>query len=184
MDDCKIIELYFNRDELAIKETEKKYGKLCFKVAYNVLYNTQDSEECVSDTYLNVWDTVPPTLPIKFSAFLCKITRHLSLKKLEYNLAQKREKTRTISFEELEEILPDDRIQENISDEDLGNAINLFLEKESAENRNVFIKKYYFFESIEDISIMYGFSQSKVKSILFRMRNKLKVYLRNEGFEI
>ena len=110
MDDLMIIELYFERDEKAIKETDKKYGRLCFTVAINILGNDEDSEECVNDTYLSVWNKIPPTRPNNFMAFICKITRNLSLKRLDYNKAMKRTPESFVSFTELEDVLPDNSI--------------------------------------------------------------------------
>lgn len=107
MDDLMIIELYFARDEQAIKETDIKYGKLCFSMANNILSNDEDSEECVNDTYLSVWNKIPPTRPSNFRAFICKIVRNLSIKKLEFNLRLKRTQNVTVSYAELEEVLPD-----------------------------------------------------------------------------
>ena len=102
MEDYEIIELYFQRNEGAIAETDAKYGKLCFSVANRILENNEDSEECVNDTYLNAWNKIPPTRPNHLSAFLCKITRLISLKKLEFSSALKRTSTVIVSFEELE----------------------------------------------------------------------------------
>ena len=107
MDDLQIIELYFARDEQAIKETDRKYGKMCFRVAKNLLFNNEDSEECVNDTYLTVWHKIPPTRPNNFTAFICKITRNLSLKKLETSNAMKRSVDAIISLSEIEATLPE-----------------------------------------------------------------------------
>ena len=104
MEDLQIIELYFERNENAIKETDAKYGKLCFRVANNILKNNEDSEECVSDTYLSTWNQIPPTRPNNFMAFLCKITRNLSLKRMTFLTAAKRTSVATVSFDEIEGI--------------------------------------------------------------------------------
>lgn len=184
MDDLLIIELYFARNELAIKETNLKYGKLCFSVANNILGNTQDSEECVNDTYLSVWNKIPPVRPSNFKVFICKITRNLSLKKLEFKMAMKRAAGIIVSFAELEETLPDDRMNLDMRDEDIGELISNFLRSEKEESRNVFIRRYWFFDSIRDIAIRYSFSESKVKNMLFRSRNRLKAYLEKAGVEI
>lgn len=181
MEDAQIVALYFARDERAIKETSSKYGRLCFSIAHNILRSAEDSEECVNDTYLGVWNTIPPQKPTHFMAYLCKITRNLSLKRLEYNSAQKRTTDLMVSFEELEAVLSDNQIRNNMENEELGAAISRFLRTESAESRNVFLRKYWFFDSISDISERYGFSTGKVKSMLHRTRNRLKLYLRKEG---
>lgn len=184
MEDLQIVALYLARNEQAIVETEHKYQHLCFGIAHNILYSIEDSEECVNDTFLNAWNTIPPKNPTNFMAFLCKITRNLSFKRLDYNMAQKRTSEQIISFEELEMVLSDQQIQKYICDQDIGAAINQFLWSESADNRNVFIRKYWFCDSVKDISEKYGFSQGKVKSILHRTRNRLKVYLKKEGIAL
>ena len=184
MDDLSIIELYFARDEQAIKETDAKYGKLCHSIAYNILNNNEDSEECVNDTYIGVWNTIPPTRPNNFMAFVCRITRNLSLKRIEAMACQKRSQATIVSLDELAEVLPDESIAYGISDEDIGKAISDFLRNEKEDVRNVFIRKYYFFDSIGDIAKRYGFTESKVKNMLYHTRNKLKEYLIKEGVEI
>lgn len=156
MDDLSIIELYYMRNEQAIKETDIKYGKLCFSLANNILYSREDSEECVNDTYLSVWNTIPPTRPNNFMAFICKIVRNLSMKKLDFNLALNRTKNVTVSFSELEEILPDNQV---ISDSK-------------------------FFDSVNDIAERYSFTESKVKNMLYHSRNRLKFFLKKEGIEV
>ena len=181
MEDFQIIALYFARNELALKETDHKYGRLCFSVARNILCSVEDSEECVNDTYLSTWNAIPPKNPTNFMAFLCKTTRNLSLKRLNYNMAQKRTVELLVSFEEMEAVLSDDQIQEHISDQDIGAAISQFLKTESEDNRNVFIRKYWFCDSIKTISEKYGFSEGKVKSMLHRTRNRLKDYLKKKG---
>ena len=184
MDDLSIIELYFARDEQAIKETDAKYGKLCHSIAYNILNNNEDSEECVNDTYIGVWNTIPPTRPNNYMAFVCRITRNLSLKRIEIMARQKRTQATIVSLDELAEVLPDESIADGISDEDIGKAISDFLRNEKEDVRNVFIRKYYFFDSIGDIATRYGFTESKVKNMLYHTRNKLKEYLIKEGVEI
>ena len=184
MDDLNIIELYFARDEQAIKETDNKYGKLCHSIAYNILNNNEDSEECVNDTYIGVWNAIPPTRPNNFTAFLCKITRNISLKRIEAMARQKRSQSTIVSLDELAEILPDESIGENISNDNLTELISDFLRKEKADVRNVFIRKYYFFDSVGDISKRYSFTENKVKSMLYHTRKKLKDYLIKEGVEI
>ena len=184
MDDSKIIELYFERDDRAIKETQIKYGKLCHKIAYNILNNYEDSEECVNDTYVGVWNAIPPTRPNNFMSFVCKITRNLSLKRLEFMKREKRSSSILLSLEELESVLPDEKYASAVSDEDIGKLISEFLYTQKEEVRNVFIRKYYFFDSIGEIAERYSFTESKVKNMLFNTRNKLKDYLIKEGIEI
>ena len=184
MDDLQIIALYFARDEQAIKATDAKYGKLCFHVAKNILFNKEDAEECVNDTYLSAWNKIPPTRPNNFTAFICKITRNLSLKKMESHHAAKRAAATVVSLSELEEILPDDRIAPGVSDAEIGKLIGSFLRQEKEEVRNVFLRKYWFFDSVKEIAARYSFSESKVKSMLFHTRGRLREFLKKEGLEI
>ena len=184
MDDNKIIELYFARDEKAIYETQNKYGKLIFGISNNILDSYPDAEECVNDTYLGVWNAIPPERPRNFMAYISKIARNLSLKRLEYLSRDKRSKNLTVSLCELEDVLCDSDIKNGINDGEISMLISRFLHTQSKEKRIVFIRRYYYFDSIEDISQKYSLSQSKVKSILFNMRRKLKDFLLKEGISI
>ena len=182
MDDIAIIELYFARDERAIKATEEKYGGLCRSISYNILNNEEDAKECVNDVYLGVWNAIPPMRPNCLKAFVCKVARNLSLKKYEFLSREKRSAALTVSFSELEQVLSDDAA--SISEERIGELISRFLHTQEKEVRQIFVRKYYFFESVEDIAKRYSYSQSKVKSILYRTRNKLKEYLSKEGIGV
>ena len=184
MDDLSIIELYFARDEQAIKETDEKYGNLCHSIAYNILNNNEDSMECVNDTYLGVWNAIPPTRPDNFKAFVCKVTRNLSFKRLEAMSRQKRSGGVLVSLDELADVLPDESIAAGVSDEDVGRLISSFLRNEKDDVRRVFIRKYYFFDSIGDIALRYSFTESKVKNMLYHTRTKLKDFLIKEGIEL
>ncbi len=184
MDDLKIIELYLKRDEQAIKETDAKYGRLCHSIAYNILHDHEDSKECVSDTYMGIWNAIPPTRPHNFMSFVCRIARNLSIKRLEFVKREKRSADVILSLSELEAVLPDERYAPEKSDEDVGRLISVFLQRQKEDARNVFIRRYYFFDSVGDIAKRYGFTESKVKNMLFRTRNKLKDYLIKEGVEI
>lgn len=184
MDDQKIIDLYFDRNEQAITETDVKYGRLCHSIAYNILSNREDSEECVNDTYIGVWNAIPPTRPNNFMAFVCRIARNLSLKRLEFLKREKRSADVILSLDELSAVLPDERYAPDASDEDVGRLISQFLRTQKADVRNVFIRKYYFFDSVKEIAERYSFTESKVKNMLFYTRNKLKDYLIKEGVEI
>lgn len=184
MNDSNIIELYFKRDEQAIKETDIKYGRLCYSIAYNILNNKEDSDECVNDTYVGVWSAIPPARPDNFMAFVCKIARNLSLKRLETMTRQKRSTAILVSFDELAEVLPDESIAGGVSDEDIGKLISDFLRNEKEDIRNVFIRKYCFFDSIGDIAARYSFTEGKVKNMLYHTRNKLKDYLIEKGIAL
>lgn len=184
MNDSEIIELYFQRDEQAIKETDSRYGGLCHLIAYNILNNKEDAEECVSDAYVGVWNAIPPARPDNFMAFISRITRNLSLKKLEFITRDKRSRDMSVSLEELEAVLPDERCVKDITGEELGNAISRFLRGQKAEARNVFIRKYYFFDSVKEIAARYSFTESKVKNMLLHTRKKLRDYLVKEDIWI
>lgn len=184
MDDLRIIDLYFERNEQAITETAAKYGKLCHSIAYNVLNNHEDSEECVNDTYIGMWNAIPPARPNNFTAFICRIARNLSLKRLEFLKREKRSADVVLSLDELAAVLPDDQYAPDVSDEDVGKLISQFLRTQKEDVRNVFIRKYYFFDSIKEIAVRYSFTESKVKNMLFYTRNKLKDYLIKEGVKI
>lgn len=184
MDDEKIIELYFARDEQAIRETQDKYCKLLFSIADNILDSRSDAEECVNDTYLGIWNSIPPERPRNFMAYISGIARNLSLKRLEYLSREKRAKNLTVSLCELEDVLCDSEIRSDVSDGEISMLISRFLHTQSKEKRMVFIRRYYFFDSVEDISVRYSISKSKVKSMLFHTRRKLKEFLIKEGVQI
>lgn len=184
MEDFQIISLFLARDETAITEIRKKYGKLCLHIAHNILSNVEDAEECAQDTYLTLWNKIPPAQPENLSAYLCRVTRNLALKKLEYNTADKRNANACISLSELETILPDDRLSPDMDSEELSRLLSTFLMTEKPSARKVFIRRYWFFDSVEDIARMFDFSEAKVKSILFRTRNRLRDFLKKEGVEV
>lgn len=185
MDDKEIIDLYWARDEEAIKETSSKYGRLCNYIANNILSSREDSEECVNDTYLAVWNAIPSQRPNRFSVFISRIARNLALKKYEYITAEKRNLSAATSIEELGDCVSGtDNIELEIDRRHIENTINHFLQKQSTEKRNVFIRRYWYFDSIEEICRYTGFSQSKVKSMLYEMRRRLKRYLEREGIEV
>lgn len=178
MEDNKIVALYNARDSNALHETNIKYGKLCYMVANDILHCREDSEECVNDTYLTAWNTIPPEQPKHLSAYLCCITRNLSLKKYEYAHAKKRNADLEISISELEEILTDRKdILHEIECRELGETINRFLRSLPIEERNVFIRRYWLFNSIKMIATDFSYSQSKIKSMLSRTRKKLGIFL-------
>ncbi len=182
IDDHNVIELYFARDERAIGETQTKYGKLCQNIARNILGNAQDAEECVNDAYVGVWNAIPPARPDDLCAFVCRVVRNVSLKRLRAVTRQKCSRELTVSLSELEEILPDEAVSGR--EGEVSAAISAFLRQQSEQVRDVFIRKYYFFDSVADIAKRYGFSQSKVKSMLYHTREKLKEHLTKEGIEV
>ena len=180
IDDKKIIELYFERNEQAIKETDIKYGKLCHKIAYNILNNLQDSEECVNDTYLGVWNKIPPTRPDNFKAYISKIVRSISIDKFRKQKAKKRSADMVMALVELTEVLPDERHAPGRNDEEIGKLIRIFLRKQKEEVQRVFVLKYFYFESNRAIAEKYGFTERKVTHMLAHTRAQLKEYLIKE----
>ncbi len=185
MNDASIIELYWERSEEAISETDKKYGKLCNNIANNILNNKSDAEECVNDTYLTVWDSIPDERPKYFSAYICRIVKNLSLKRLEYNTAQKRNPELLVSFNELQECLSSDTNPEsNLDAEELGKTIGNFLRQQNETNRKIFLRRYWYFDSIKSIASDFKMKEERVSLILFRTRKKLKQYLEKEGYKI
>lgn len=185
MEDKQIIELYWKRKEEAISETAKKYGRLCCFIAGNILSCKEDLEECVSDTYLAVWNRIPTERPGYFSAFIGRITRNLALKRYEYLTAAKRNPSAVTSLDELEECVSGkESMESELEGKQTEEAIGRFLWRQTEEKRVVFMRRYYYFDSIETIAQRTGFSQSKVKSMLYEMRRKLRMYLESEGIEV
>jgi RNA polymerase sigma-70 factor (ECF subfamily) len=183
MDDSMIIELFWKRSEQAIAETDTKYGSMCMTLAKNIVINHQDAEECVSDTYMSLWDTIPPTRPSILSAFIARIVRNLAMKKATYNNAQKRASNMAVSIHELEEYVSVASDSDGPLDEkELADCIEAFLHTTDYESRNIFLRRYWFFDSITEIADRFSISESKVKSRLFRTRNKLYSHLIKEGF--
>lgn len=183
MDDAAIIELYIQRDEAAISETDVRYGKSCRRMAYNILANYEDCEECVSDTYFAVWNAIPPTMPRHFSAYLIGIVRKLSLMRVRSRCADRRGGGEyALAFDELEECISAANSPErDVELKELTAAINRFLKKLSADDRRIFLCRYYLSAPITEIAKALGFSESKTKSSLHRSRAKLKKYLIGEG---
>ena len=180
MEDSQIIDLYLKRDERAIDETATKYGSYCEKIAYNILLDRFESEECVNDTYLKTWNSIPPTLPRIFSAFLAKITRNLALGRYRHKNAEKRSGTE-ISLDELSECVGKGDISDEIELTELGGMISKFLLTESPTARRLFIRRYFFEESIKEIAKAHGMAAGSVKTSLHRTRMRLKNYLAKEG---
>ena len=184
MDDLQIIELFFERSEEAIRETEAKYGRLCFQIAQNILGRDTDAEECVNDAYLCLWNAIPPHRPDDLPAYVSKIVRNVSLKRLRFSSAMKRNIQAEVSLNELESILPDSMSESEMDDRHLSELISAFLWHEPESSRNVFIRKYFFFDSVHEIAERYSYSESKVKSMLFHTRRRLRNYLLKEGYEL
>jgi RNA polymerase sigma-70 factor (ECF subfamily) len=182
VEDRSIIELYWARSEQAIRETELKYGRLFRQIARNILHNPSDVDECVNDTYLGAWNAIPPARPRVLAAFLCRIARNLALKKYAYIHASRRNPAVTVSYEELEACLDDvGSGEQNEADDRLADCINGFLDTLDGATRQVFIRRYWYFDSVKEIMRRFRMSKSKVESMLFRTRNKLRTWIEEEG---
>lgn len=185
MEDQGIVELFFDRSEQAIVETDKKYGGYCYTIAYNILASREDSEESVSDTYFSAWNTIPPRKPTLLQAFLGKITRHISIDRWRKQSAQKRGgKEMILALEELGECLDTRGMEAEITHRELTRVLNGFLASLAETERNVFLCRYWYMDTIETIAKITGFSQSKVTSMLYRSRGKLRKKLAEEGYRV
>lgn len=184
MEDSKIIELYWQRNEDAIKQTQDKYGRYCHSIAYNILCSDEDAKECVNDTYVKTWNSIPPTRPTRFSSFIGKITRNLALDRYDVSKAQKRDGGILESLDELAECIPDVQGGEIAADAELGEAINGFLAELSKRKRIIFMQRYWYCCSVKDIALNLGMSESNVKVTLMRTRNEFREYLTRKGINI
>ena len=178
MEDAQILDLYFARSEQAIKETDLKFGRYCLTIAYNILHKNEDSEECKNDTYIKAWNAIPPKKPENFRA------RNIALNMYEYMHRKKRDVNSTEAIlDELSECIPDpgSDVEKAAESMIIRNSINDFLGTLSADNRKIFVRRYWYASPIEEIAQEYGFSVSKVKTCLMRTRSKLKKHLESEG---
>lgn len=186
MKDAEIVKLYWDRDEAAIAATAESYGNYCYSIAYHILQSPEDAQECVNDTYWKAWLSISPHRPNRLATYLGKITRNLSLDRLKRLNAQKRGSGQAeLALRELEGCIPTAVDMERIVDEIvLTNAINQFLRQQPRTERNIFIGRYWHLYSIAELAEAYGMRQSKIASLLFRMRSKLKHYLEKEGISV
>lgn len=184
MEDSTIIDLYWQRSEQAIAETDKKYGKLCHRIAYNILSNQEDAEETVNDTYMTAWKRIPPTRPVVFAGYLGKITRYISINRWNEQTAKKRGGGQIpAALDELQDCADDREDVEHICEsKDVIRSYNAFLGTLPQQERNCFLRRYFYMDSIDDIACATGFSRSKVTSMLYRTRKKLKQHLETEGY--
>lgn len=183
MKDENIVKLYFDREERAIDETRKKYGKLLHHIAFNILNSAPDSEECVDDTYIKAWKSIPPTSPVRLGAFLSKITRNLSINRYLKNKSEREMLNTDTVFEEISECIPsgDGSISEDLA---LREAINGFIGTLDATKRKLFVKRYFFMRPIKQVASEMKLTVSNVKITLMRIREDFKAYLEKEGIII
>lgn len=182
MEDTQIVNLFFIRSEEALRETDRKYGHFCFKIAWNILENQEDAEESVSDTYLAAWKSIPPTRPSQLSAFLAKITRHISLDRWRRRSAEKRGGGEAdVALEELEEcVAGSNTVESTVVAKELQAALNRFLETQPEMERVLFVSRYWYLRPVKEIADKTGLSVSNVKTQLCRTRKKLRFFLEKE----
>ena len=184
MDDSKIIELFFARNEDAIKHTDDTYGRRLFHLADNIVHNDQDAEESVNDTYMKAWDTIPPQRPEHFFAYIAKICRNFALKRIDWQKAKKRNAEVVTLTQEMENCIPDPYRDMEADERELGRVLDAFLRTQTPENQMVFLRRYWYVDTIAEIAARYGISESAVQMRLNRTRSKLAVYLAKEGIRV
>lgn len=186
MKDNEIIALYWERKESAITATAEKYGSYCHTISYNILQDHSDAEECVNDTYLGAWKSMPPQRPDRLSVYLGKITRNLSINRFRQATAEKRGQGQVpLALAELEDCIPTaGGTEEIVETMTLTEALNRFLYSQPKERRSIFIRRYWYLDSIRDIAVRFDMSESKTASLLFRMRKELKHHLEKEGITL
>jgi RNA polymerase sigma-70 factor (ECF subfamily) len=184
MTDSQIIALFWERKEDAIRETDAVYGRKLYAISDKILRSSQDAEESVSDTYMRAWETIPPQRPNYFFAYLAKICRNLSLGRLQWNSAAKRCAEVVSLTDEMQQCIPDRSHERKLEGEEIGRVLNSFLDSISLESRLIFMRRYWYTDSIQEIAARYNISQSKVKTQLHRTRNRLQVFLESEGIYV
>lgn len=187
MNDGEILNLYWSRNEQAIAESEKSYGKYCYSIAFRILHDREDSDECVNDTWLRAWNAIPPGRPSRLSLFLGTITRNLSFDKWKHKKAMKRGNGEIeVALEELSECIPAvhgmaNTVEEAVEAAELGRMLNCFLHTLPERECNIFLRRYWYVEEYQEIAGRYGLNLNTVKTSLFRTRKKLRDYLEQEG---
>ena len=184
MEDSKILELYFARNEDAIRHTDDTYGRRLYHLADSIVKNGQDAEESVSDTYMQAWNTIPPQKPRYFFAYLAKICRNFALKKLDWHHAAKRSAEVVSLTEEMEMCIPDQSRDRELEARELGMLLDRFLRTLTPENQMIFLRRYWYVDTIAEIAARYGISESAVQMRLNRTRAKLCTYLEKEGIKV
>lgn len=185
LEDNSIIQLFYKRSEEAIIELKSKYENKLFTISYNILKNKMDVEECVNDTYFAAWETIPPQNPEPLLAYLIRIVRNISIKKYHKNSAKKRNSHYDVALEELENCFSDkESVEENYEAKELANTISVFLDTISKKDRLLFVRRYFFADSIKELSDKFSMSKNDVSVRLHRIRKQLKKYLEKEGYII
>ena len=184
MEDSRILELFFARNEDAIKHTDETYGRRLHHLADKIVQNDQDAEESVSDTYLKAWDTIPPHRPQYFFAYIARICRNFALDKLDWKNAAKRKADIVSLTQEMEACVPDAQWDRTLEGKELGMILDSFLRTLSAQNRMIFMRRYWYADAVTEIAARYGISESAVRMRLNRTRDKLAIYLKQEGVHL
>ena len=185
MEDSKIVELFFERSEQALTELSDKYEKLCKKISINILGSEEDALECINDSYLGMWNTIPPQKPDNLKFYLLRIVRNNAVKRFHSNTAKKRNSFYDVALQELEGCLPsEDTIEKELLSDEITSLINSFLEAQSKVNRIIFVRRYYFSDSVAEISKRVNLTENNVSVKLNRMRKSLKNHLEKEGIKI
>lgn len=185
MEDREIIDLYFQRNEQAIAESNKKYGTYCYTIAWNVLGSQESAEECVSDTWWHSWKSIPPQIPDCLRAFFGRIARNLALDRYRTAHRVKRGAEMPLALEELEDcIAGNENVEDAYALKELGQCINRFLLTQSQRDRNLFLCRYYYVYSISEIAKCQGMREDHIRTILSRMRQKLRLWLEKEGYAL
>ena len=179
LEDTKIIELFFDRNEQGIRELDRKYGKKFYQLSYNILQSREDTEECVNDSYLGTWNKIPPEEPSPLLTYVCKIVRNISLKKYHSLTAKKRDSSYSLALEEIEPYLADiHTIESELEAKEFAKTLEAFLDTLTEQNRVIFLRRYWFGDSYKDISSYVGITEKNVSVRLSRIREKMGIYLR------
>lgn len=185
MNDSEIIDLYWQRNQEAITQTSLKYENLLKKISFSILSQKDDVEENINDSYFSLWNLMPPKRPLHFPAFICKVARNLALKKYEYINAQKRNPNVSVSLTELEECVSgSNSVIDEAERAVIAESINRFLKSQRNDYRAIFIKRYFYFLTVKEISEQMDMSETKITTVLHRMRKSLKQALIKEGYDI
>ena len=185
MEDEEIVELLYVHDDKGLVETKSKYNDLLNSLSFRIVRNREDTDQCVNDTYMKVWDTIPPYKPNYFKSFICKIVRQISIDKYRYNHRKERDNSEIVYLSDMDyEVKDKKNIEDELSERLLVGELNKFIDNLDVENRVLFVRKYFFFEDSKSLSKRYGISENNINVKMLRVRNKLRDYLESEGYII
>lgn len=183
MNDERLVQQFWDRNEDAITGSKRQYGSYCLYIAENILHNREDSEECLNDALLAAWESIPPKRPENLKTYLGKLIRETAISRWRKNKAAKRiTPDSVVSLDELEEMIGESRVEESVEEEELSRSISSFLRAVKETERNIFVRRYWYYDSIDSICTRYGFSKGKVLMTLKRTRDKLAEHLKKEGY--